>query len=359
MRPLLDGVRVVEFSQLIAAPFAGLTLLDLGAEVVKVEPPGGDPARGFPPPLEDGASAFFEVLNRGKRGVVADLRSSEGRASAAELIATADVVIESLGAAREALGVSYEQASADRRALVWCSISGWGRDRPDRAIDPSVQAAMGMISITGTADGPPVRIQFPLIDLMTGMYAVQQILAALWRAERDGAGALLDCAMADAAATLTSTSMLLATGGVLSPRRFGAESPLLVPGGVFATADGRQVQIICLTERHWRGLCDAVGHPEWLDDPACADNATRIAHRALVHSRLADVVAAGDAAGWVARISAAGAICEIVRDIEEAWADERLRTRGLVSESGLPVVSLARTLAPGAPLPRAPRLGEP
>ena len=357
---LLAGVRVVELSQLIAAPFAGLTLLDYGAEVVKIEAPAGDPARGFPPWLPDGASAFFEVLNRGKSGVVADLATAAGRERAAELIASADVVIESLGPARGALGVTYEEAAARKPALVWCSISGWGRDQPGRAIDPSVQAAMGMISVTGAEGGPPVRIQLPLVDLMTGMYAVQSILAALWQAERNGAGALLDCAMVDAAATLTGSTMLLAAGGVLSPRRLGAESALLVPGGVFPTADDKEVQIICLTERHWRGLCEAVGHPEWLQDPACADNATRLANRGHVHARLAEVVAGGDAAAWVQRISAAGAICETVRDIEEAWADPHLRERGLVSDGAgplpLPVVSLARTLAAGEPLPRAPKL---
>src|SRR5947207_13247125 len=128
--PVLDGVRVVEFSQLIAAPFCGLTLLDLGAEVIKVEAPGGDAMRGFPPYLEDGQSAQFRALNRGKRSVIADLSTPGGRDLAARLIAAADVVIETLGNSRALLGVAYEDAAALSPDLVWCAISGWSAAQP-------------------------------------------------------------------------------------------------------------------------------------------------------------------------------------------------------------------------------------
>src|SRR5437763_11464009 len=272
LRPVLDGVRVVEFSQLIAAPFCGLTLLDLGAEVIKVEPRGGDALREFPPYLDDGEGAQFRALNRGKRSVAADLGTPDGRALARRLIDSADVVIENLGDSRALLEVSYEDAAARRPELVWCAISGWGADAPGRAIDPSLQAAMGLISITGENGGGPARIPVPLVDFMTGMYAVQSVLVALWQVRNGGSGAFLDCAMADAAATLVSTSALLAAGGLLWPRRLGSESPLVVPSGVFVASDGREVQVVCVTERHWRRLCEAVGHPEWVDDPVSADN---------------------------------------------------------------------------------------
>src|SRR5947209_7528094 len=163
---VLDGVRVAEFSQLIAAPFCGLTLLDLGAEVIKVEPRDGDALRSFPPYLDDGRSAQFRALNRGKRSVVADLATPGGRALAGELIAAADIVVENLGDARELLGVSHQDAARDRPELVWCSITGWGAGAPGRSIDPSLQAAMGLISITGEEGGGPVRIPVPLVDFM-------------------------------------------------------------------------------------------------------------------------------------------------------------------------------------------------
>ena len=364
---VLDGIRVVEFSQLIAAPFCGLTLLDLGAEVIKGEPPVGDAMRQFPPYLDHGQSALFRVLNRGKRSVVADLTTSPDRDVAAKLIASADVVIENLGDARGLLGVSFEDAAAGHPALVWCAVTGWGVEQTGRSIDPSLQAAMGMISITGEDHGGPVRVPVPLIDFMTGMYAVQSVLVALWRVKFGGPGAFLDCAMADAATTLVSTSALLAAGGHFSPRRLGSESPLVSPSGVFVASDGHELQIMCITERHWRRLCAALDHPEWVDDPLCKDNKARLANRRIVHSRIEQVIASDSAASWVRRISEGGALGEHVRDIEEAWADERLVTRGLVSgepEHGsgwaarMPVVSLVRH-APDHPqaLAPAPALG--
>ncbi len=362
--PILDGVRVVEFSQLIAAPFCGLTLLDLGAEVIKVEAPTGDAMRQFPPRLDSGESALFRALNRGKRGVAADLASPAGRGLAAKLIATADVVVENLGDARRLLGVDFHQAAANRPQLVWCAITGWGAEAPGRSIDPSLQAAMGMISITGEANGGPARIPVPLVDFMTGMYAVQSILAALWQVRLGSRGRFLDCAMADASATLVSTSALLAAGGLFSPRRLGSGSPLVVPSGVFVAGDGREVQIVCVTERHWRRLCAALGHPEWIDDQACWDNSARLEHRDLVDSRVARVISSDTAEAWVRRISDEGGMCEHVRDIEEAWADDRLAARGLASlqpEGGpgwsarIPTISLVRNAS--EPLPPAPALG--
>jgi crotonobetainyl-CoA:carnitine CoA-transferase CaiB-like acyl-CoA transferase len=364
-RPVLDGVRVVEVSQLIAAPFCGLTLLDLGAEVIKVESPTGDPMRDFPPYLSDRESGLFRALNRGKRGVVADLTQKSGRALAGRLLATADVVVENLGDARAQLGVSFEDLVSRRPGVVWCAITGLGAAAGGRAIDPSLQAAMGMISITGEEGGGPARIPVPLVDFMTGMYAVQSVLTALWRVRLGGAGAFLDCAMLDAATTLVSTSALLAAGGYFSPRRLGSESPLVAPSGVFVAGDGREVQIMCVTERHWRRLCEALEHPEWVDDPASASNSARIANRDEVRARIATVIASDTAERWVTRISARGGLCEQVRDIEEAWADERLRARGLVGEAGaappwaarMPLVSLARTGALPEALPPAPALG--
>ena len=362
--PILDGVRVVEFSQLIAAPFCGLTLLDLGADVIKVEAPTGDAMRQFPPHLDSGESALFRALNRGKRSVASDLSSPAGRALTARLIASADVVVENLGDARGLLGLSFTEAAARQPQLVWCAITGWGAQAPGRSIDPSLQAAMGMISITGEERGGPARIPVPLVDFMTGMYAVQSILAALWQVRLGGPGAFLDCAMADASATLVSTSALLAAGGLFSPRRLGSGSPLVVPSGVFVAGDGREVQIVCVTERHWRRLCVALGHPDWIEDPSCRDNEARLANRDLVHARVAEAITSDTAESWVRRISEQGALCEHVRDIEEAWADDRLAARGLVSEQAeggpgwsarIPTVTLVRNAS--EPLAPAPALG--
>jgi crotonobetainyl-CoA:carnitine CoA-transferase CaiB-like acyl-CoA transferase len=362
---LLRGVRVVEFSRLIAAPFCGLTLADLGADVIKVEPPGGDETRGFPPFLAPGESGFFHGLNRGKRGVVLRLSDERGAETARRLIARADVVVENLGESIDRLGIDYAQASAANPKLVWCSITGLGSGEGRRVIDPSLQADMGLMALTGEPDGPPGRVPVPLIDFMTGMYAVQQVVTALWRADRTGTGALLDCAMVDPAATLGSTVALLALGGFVTPRRLGSESYLVVPSAVFEASDGRDLQVIALTERHWSALCRALGHPEWLEDARFADNDARLAHRELVHRRIAEVIATSGADHWAQAISEAGGMAQRVREIEEAWADPRIERRALLGRleaEGLdgfpvPVVSLARTADPSR-LARGPALGE-
>jgi crotonobetainyl-CoA:carnitine CoA-transferase CaiB-like acyl-CoA transferase len=356
---LLEGLRVVELARLIAAPFCGLTLADLGADVVKVESPGGDDTRTFPPVVSGGESAYFQALNRGKRGIVLDLSEAGDRESARRLVDRADVVIENLGAAGARLGFGYDDASARNERLVWCSVTGLGAGRGGRALDPSLQASMGLMALTGEPGGAPLRVPVPLVDLMTGMYAAQSVLTALWQAERTGRGAFLDCALVDSAATLTSLTALMALRGSEPPRRLGSESHLVVPSAVFAAADGNHVQVVALNERHWHALCTALGHPEWLDDPRSADNESRMANRALVNERIGQVIATGTAADWVDRITRAGGLCERVREIEEAWADPLLAERGLVGRAPdggmLPVVSLAPDADPSAP---APALGQ-
>ena len=342
---LLEGVRVVEFATLIAGPFCGLTLADMGADVVKVEPARGDEGRTFPPFAPDGESAFFHALNRGKRGVVAE--GDEAR----RLAESADVVIEN-----RPLGF----APADMpESVVWCSVSGYGLAREGRAMDPSIQAAMGLMELTGEPGGPPLRVPVPLIDFMTGMYAAQSVLAALWRRERTGEGAHLDCALLDSAATFTSTVALFSLSGAFEPGRIGAESYLRVPSGVFAASDGAHVQVVALHERHWRGICAALGRDEWLTDPRLTGNDARLANRALVHRGIAEAIATAPADDWVERINAAGGMCERLRTVGEAWRDPLLRERGLLGEVDgfdhpLPVVSLVRP----ARLERGPRLGE-
>jgi crotonobetainyl-CoA:carnitine CoA-transferase CaiB-like acyl-CoA transferase len=362
---LLEGLRVVEFSRLIAAPFCGLTLSDLGADVIKVESPGGDDARSFPPLLSNGTSAYFHALNRGKRGVVLDLSDASGREMARRLVDRADVVLENLGESTARLGFGYEDAARLNGKLVWCSVTGLGAQQGGRAVDPSLQASMGLMALTGEPDGPPLRVPVPVIDLTTGMYAAQSVLTALWRAERTGKGAFLDCALVDAAATLTSLTALLALCGAEAPRRIGSESYLVVPSAVFRTADEEYLQIVAVNERHWEALCTALDHPEWLDDDRCVDNPARVANRGLVDERIGEVIATSTAEDWVERITRAGGLCERVREIEEAWADPLLAARGLVGrledeaygDAPFPLVSFARTADPDAFAP-GPALGQ-
>ena len=363
--PLLAGARVVEFSQLIAAPFCGLTLGDLGAEVIKVEPPGGDPSRAFGPWLRQGESGFFHALNRGKRGVELDLSEPADRELGARLVDWADVVVENTPGLTKGLGVTYEQAATRNPRLVWCSITGRGTGRGGRAADPSLQAGMGIMSLTGEPDGPPLRVPVPLVDYTTGLYAAQSVLAALWSSERNGRGAHLDCALVDAAATLTGLSGMLAAAGGLVPRRIGGDSHIAAPSGIFEAGDGEYLQLTCLTDRHWRLLCEALDLDEQARDPNLARNENRLARRDAVNAAVGGVLKGEHAEHWVDVLGAAGLVCERVRDIAEAWADPVLAERGLVgriAEPGLntlpiPVVALAGARDTRA-LPRGPRLGE-
>jgi crotonobetainyl-CoA:carnitine CoA-transferase CaiB-like acyl-CoA transferase len=245
--------------------------------------------------------------------------------------------------------------------LVWCTITGHGVGRGVRAMDPSLQATMGLMELTGERDGPPLRVPVPLIDFMTGMYAAQSALAALWQAERTGTGAHLDCALLDSAATLTSTVALFSLSGEFEPSRIGTESYLRVPSAVFAASDGEHVQVIALHDAHWEALCAALERREWLDDQRFAGNDARLANRELVNQSMAEVIATAPADDWVERINGAGGMCEKLRSLGDAWRDPVLAERGLVGELDggpfdfpLPVVSLAR---PGALRP-GPRLGE-
>jgi crotonobetainyl-CoA:carnitine CoA-transferase CaiB-like acyl-CoA transferase len=332
--------------------------------VIKVEPRSGDEVRRFPPFFESGESGWFHAVNRGKRGLALSLNDPSAGAIVRRLIDAADVVVENLGEARSRLRIDYEEACGSNPKLVWCSITGLGADRGGRAIDPSLQAEMGLMATTGEPDGPPARVQAPTIDLMTGMYAAQRVLTALWQVERGGPGAFLDCAMLDAAATLTGPVALRALGGA-PPGRIGSESYLLVPSATFQASDGVYLQVIALTEDHWRAICKALEHPEWADDPRSSDNAARLANRQLVHGWIGEVIATGPGDRWVEAITEAGAICVIVREVDDAWSDPRLVERGLLARLAaagfdsfaVPIMSLARAadlraLAPG------PRLGE-
>ena len=245
--------------------------------------------------------------------------------------------------------------------LVWCSITGQGVGRGGRAMDPSLQATMGLMELTGEPEGPPLRVPVPLIDFMTGMSAAQSVLAALWQAERTGTGQHVDCALLDSTATLTSTVALFSLSGEFEPSRIGTQSYLRVPSAVFEAADGGHIQVIALHEGHWEALCLALGRREWLQDPRFAGNDARLDNRELVNERIAEVIATAAADDWVQRINEAGGMCERLRGVGDAWRDPLLAERGLVGELEggpfdfpLPVVSLAR---PGRLVP-GPSLGQ-
>jgi crotonobetainyl-CoA:carnitine CoA-transferase CaiB-like acyl-CoA transferase len=210
-----------------------------------------------------------------------------------------------------------------------------------------------------------LRVPLPAVDLLTGMYASQSILAALLGRERSGQGALLDCAMLDASATLSSTAGVLWMTGYNTPRRSGSESDLFVPSAVFETSDGRYIQVVAIGNGHWAAICRALGLSDWLDDPRFADGQARLTQREVIHSRLAEVLRTGPCEHWARVIPAEGGFCQPIREIEEVWSDPALAERGLVGElvgdavgtMSVPLASLVRG-RPDGPFVPGPLLGE-
>ncbi len=352
---LLDGLIVAEFSQLIAAPLCGLNLADMGASVTKVESPHGDYTRTWARP--DSESAVFHMLNRGKRSVMLDPRQPADKASALAIALGADVVLENLGdGMHDTYGFDYSDIASERPNTIWCSVSGLGRGAGGRAIDMTLQASMGMSSLTGEESGPPLRGAMPFVDLTTGMYATQSVLAALLRVERGGGGTFIDCAMVDAAAMLTATPAALALSGFSVPHRMGSESDLFVPSKAFRARDDQYVHIVALSFSHWKAICRTIGRDDWLSDDHLASNAQRLERRNYVHDGIAEAIAQRPADHWCDAITDAGGFCARVRSIGEAWDDPILRQRGRLRDvPGLdfpvPVASLTQQVAALTPGP--------
>jgi crotonobetainyl-CoA:carnitine CoA-transferase CaiB-like acyl-CoA transferase len=278
----LAGIHVVELARVLAGPWCGMTLADLGADVIKVEPPEGDDTRGWGPPFKDGLSAYFACCNRNKRSIALDLRDPATRPVLEALVEQADVVIENYrtGGA-EKLGVGYEQLRALNPRLVYCSISGYGRDGPqaDRpGYDFAIQAEAGLMALTGPVGGEPYRVGTPVADITAGNNAAMAVLAALFHRERTGEGQKIEISLFDSQLQLLANS---ASGALFTgedSKRLGNQHPNIVPYQVFAASDAHFVLAVA-SETLWRKLCAALDVSQWLDDPRFVNNAARVGHR--------------------------------------------------------------------------------
>lgn len=290
----LTGVKVIELGALVASPYAGMLLADLGAEVIKVEPPEGDMARAFAP-FVNGESAFFMAVNRTKKSVVLDVKKDRDLQILHELIKEADVLIHNYrtGVA-ERIGLGYEELSQINSRLVYCAVSGFGPDGPMSsrpAIDLLFQAESGMLAITGNPDGPPSKVGTNAADVYSATTATVAILAALFRRTVSGKGCRVDVSARDAFVALQAcwVSSFFATGE--QQERLGAGSPFTAPTDVYPTGDG-EIVLAVVNEKHWRIFCSTLGLEEYVDDPRFASNELRVAHgsvlRELVSRALAD-----------------------------------------------------------------------
>jgi crotonobetainyl-CoA:carnitine CoA-transferase CaiB-like acyl-CoA transferase len=338
----LSGIRVLELSRVLAGPWCGMTLADLGAEVIKLEPPEGDDTRALGPPFRHGMSAYFACCNRNKRSLALDLAAPESRPVVEALARWADVVIENFrGGAAERLGVDYATLAALNPRLIYCSISGYGRDgsAATRAgYDFVVQAEGGLMAITGAADGEPVKVGVAVADIVTGQNATSAILAALLQREREGIGQRIDIALFDSQLQMLANvgSNVLFTDD--DAARYGNAHASIVPYQAFAAADGELVVAVA-SEKLWRAFCVALGRPQWLDDPRYANNALRVEHRAALTAELAALLAESTVAFWVEQLAAAGVPAAPVSSVRDALAHPLATARGMrVSVDGIPML---------------------
>lgn len=298
--PLAD-ITVVDFTHVIAGPFASMILADMGATVLKVESPGrGDTARGTPP-HGDGISHFFAAVNRNKRSVALNVKSPEGKAMTLKLLEKADVVIHNFRpGVMEKLGFGYEEVATLRPGIVYCAISGFGQESPLRdlpAFDGVIQAMAGLMSLTGEPGRPPVRAGLSVGDYIPGLYAAFAIVTALRERDRTGRGQFLDVSNFDCLFNIMGYYIPYyeLTGKV--PQRTGGAHPTVVPMGGFPTRDGDMV-VAAFNQTFWRNLCKALGKHEWLEDPRFASLSTRARHADILFAGLSEAMRQKTTAEW-------------------------------------------------------------
>jgi crotonobetainyl-CoA:carnitine CoA-transferase CaiB-like acyl-CoA transferase len=342
----LKGVRVLELARILAGPWAGQTLADLGAEVIKVEAPEGDDTRRWGPPFVeregDRSAAYFHACNRGKRSVTADFRTEEGRTRVLELARGADVLIENfkLGGLAK-YGLDYKSLRAINPGLIYCSITGFGQTGPyaHRAgYDYIIQGMSGLMSVTGAPEGQPQKVGVAVTDIFTGLYAANAILAALHLRQATGTGQHIDMSLMDTAVSVMANQAMnyLTTGA--APQRIGNAHQNLTPYQVFDCADG-WIIIATGNDAQYRRLCGILGLRDMAEDPDYLTNADRIAHRDEMTRRLTEATLTWAKADLLAACEAEGVPAGPINDLAEVFADPQVQARGTRIElDGVPGV---------------------
>lgn len=367
-KPPLSGLKVVELARILAGPWAGQVLADLGAEVIKIEAPEGDDTRRWGPPFiereGDRSAAYFHATNRGKRSVIADFRTPEGQALVRELVADADVVIENfkLGGLKK-YGLDYEALSALNPRLVYCSITGFGQDGPyaERAgYDFLIQGMAGWMDLTGDPSGEPQKVGVAFADLFTGLYAVIGIQAALAARAVTGRGQLVDMALLDCAVgVLANQGMNFLTTGN-APKRLGNAHPNIAPYEVLPVADGSIILAVG-NDGQFRRFCAVIGQEALGTDPRFATNEARVATRAALRPLIVAELARFTKAQILAALEEATVPAGPINAVDEVFADPQVQARGMrIEAEGIagirtPIRFSDSALAEAKP---APKLGQ-
>ncbi|MBS7422497.1 CoA transferase [Pseudomonas syringae] len=347
MMGALSHIRVLDLSRVLAGPWAGQILADLGADVIKVERPGcGDDTRSWGPPfLQDAAgqntteAAYYLSANRNKQSVTIDFTRPEGQRLVRELAAKSDIVIENFKVdGLAAYGLDYESLKAVNPRLIYCSITGFGQSGPYArrpGYDFMIQALGGLMSLTGLPDGEegagPVKVGVALTDILTGLYSTTAILAALAHRDQSDIGQYIDMALLDVqVACLANQAMNYLTTGV-APKRLGNAHPNIVPYQDFPTADGDLILTVG-NDSQFRKFAAVAGQPQWAEDPRFLTNKLRVAHRAELIPLIRQVTVFKATAQWVSELEAAGVPCGPVNDLAQVFADPHVVARCLAIE---------------------------
>ncbi|MDD1015528.1 CaiB/BaiF CoA transferase family protein [Pseudomonas rubra] len=365
----LSHLRVLDLSRVLAGPWSGQILADLGAEVIKVERPGsGDDTRAWGPPFLKDAygentseAAYYLAANRNKRSLTIDFTQPEGQYLVRELAAKSDVLIENFKVGGlAAYGLDYESLKAINPRLVYCSVTGFGQTGPyaKRAgYDFMIQGLGGLMSLTGRPEGEegagPVKVGVALTDILTGLYSTVAILAALAHRDRDGGGQHIDMALLDVqVACLANQAMNYLTTGT-PPRRLGNAHPNIVPYQDFPTADGDFILTVG-NDGQFRKFAEVAGQPQWADDPRFATNKQRVANRAELIPLIRQATVFKTTAQWVAQLEQVGVPCGPINDLAQMFADPQVKARGLAIEMPHPLAGQVPQVASPIRLSRTP-----
>jgi crotonobetainyl-CoA:carnitine CoA-transferase CaiB-like acyl-CoA transferase len=348
----LSHIRVLDLSRIMAGPWAGQILADLGADVIKVERAGaGDDTRGWGPPfLKDKAgkdtrdAGYYLAVNRGKRSIALDLQTKEGQDIVRALAARADIVLENFKVdTLKKFGLAYEDLAAIKPDIIYCSVTGFGQTGPRRdqaAYDFMIQAMGGLMSVTGEADGKPgggpQKVGVPIVDIMTGMYTAIAVLAALARRAETGQGDFIDIGMLDVSVGFLANQAMNFLVSGKPPRRNGNAHPNIQPQDVFKARDGF-LALAVGNDEQFKKLCEVIGRPELASDERFAANAGRVRNNATLTPILAELLATQDRDHWVERCARAGVPCGPINSVPEAFADPQVKHRNMLIDIPHPV----------------------
>jgi crotonobetainyl-CoA:carnitine CoA-transferase CaiB-like acyl-CoA transferase len=369
MSAVLDGIRVLDLSTIVAGPAASMILADLGADILKVEPPGpGEDGRAMGP-HRGPWGAYFTTLNRGKRSIALDVRQPSGREAVLRIAATCDVFLENLrGGKAAALGLDEDAVRARRPDIIYASLSAYGATGPDYTrpgYDAVLQARTGIMSVTGSGDGMPIRSGVSILDLGTGVWTALGVVAALWERQRSGKGQRVDTSLLQTGVMLMSYHLLYRQFAGVNPKPQGSRHTAFAPYGAFATADGA-IMIGISSDKAFRRLAEALGKPEWAENPRFRTNLDRVRNTPELDRCISEVLVAHPVSHWAALLDRHDVACDPVQMPDQVMADPQVAAVGQLEaidlagqgSALLPQLPVAFSLTPAAIQGPPPAVGQ-